>query len=665
MDNLIFNPGFYTKVRLNQSGDIIDASQLEKDDLPTHIHDLKDITGDLKGKIVEVLSTFFANTEDSAVEFSFDPLTATVSADIKIDDDTVYKNEFGQLEASRGEIKDDIIETPSATHTISLNDVKREVYEVLSKAFTNNGAVIFDWDAKTGTFDTDVKFDGITISKNLEGELQSMVGEEGSISANLDCATHTHTVAQIKDFEQGVKELLEKYGNLGIDTDTLKNFIDNKTIIFNEYGQLTSVSTVVGKHTHVLKDITDYKEPDPAAKQKMIELGSAAVYDSGVLDFTELNIGYSILALSQYLKDVVNKNITSLNTKIKQLSADVNNGNSSLFIPHRSSLKNILYDKNNSCYREVYYAQTLQLTLDFLPKTEGTIELYINNALRESVDVSQLYATGISAGIFKVESSYYKNFNLVKVLKIDVREFIQKEGLYTFKLKYVTDTAEDNSSLLSVYVSPYKALSYAIESVTKTHTILTTKYYPPIQMYKYKISINNYRNYRFINDTAGFRDGILFGYTDDTQLDLSVPNLFEETKLSVDFPYEQEESTSTLYSYITDIVNAVVVNDVLTPINGASYTVVFTIPHTEQYNALKIWGISWPGCSIYKTKQNTATDVKPAVWPNTSGYIRIDNSCKLLWLAGYDKGTENINLMIEGLAQINLKDITIEPCIIN
>lgn len=103
MSNLIFTPGFYTKVRLDDEGHIVEAENLEKEDLPLHQHSVNEINKtELKDTIAEILATFFANTNDTSVRFVYDSRTKTVSADVDIDDESITKNEYGQLIAVGG-----------------------------------------------------------------------------------------------------------------------------------------------------------------------------------------------------------------------------------------------------------------------------------------------------------------------------------------------------------------------------------------------------------------------------------------------------------------------------------------------------------------------------------------------------------------------------------
>ena len=102
-ESLIFEPGFYTKVRLDDEGRIVDAMDLEEDDLPKHKHNIEDIREGLTNEILEVISKLFINSGSTAVKFTYDPKIKKVFADVNIDEDTIIKNEYGQLESTATE----------------------------------------------------------------------------------------------------------------------------------------------------------------------------------------------------------------------------------------------------------------------------------------------------------------------------------------------------------------------------------------------------------------------------------------------------------------------------------------------------------------------------------------------------------------------------------
>lgn len=380
--SLIFSPGYYTKIRLDDEGKIQDASQIDQTDLPKHSHSASDIDDvSLENKITQILSTFFVNNTNNAVNFTFDSNTKTISADINIDDVTISKNEYGELFVtnnrfapgcnSQSSDSDLDIDWPypnyssnsdssssndsNNTSTINIEDlldkintnlrtfrnkIPKIVKNSLADLFVNNidSAVIFNWDDNTKTYSADLRYDEFTINKNEYGQLYAAFGgsykpgssssQSSSSSENtypnfpinvdkLNCANHSHKAAQIEDFEDAVKDIFDEYSkNLNID---LENLIDGVTIKINEYGQLVAVKTATEKHKHILADITDYNPPVPAVKQMMSELDDDASLEDGIVDFSKLNVGYSILALSKCLQDVV-ENIKDLSKKLDNVT---------------------------------------------------------------------------------------------------------------------------------------------------------------------------------------------------------------------------------------------------------------------------------------------------------------------------------------------------------
>lgn len=94
----------------------VDGDQLFPPEEHTHaaveIPDLKDAVRQALAHTPSGLDPFFSNTARSnAVVFNYDLATATVSADVKVDNSTIVKNKYGQLVAITSEVK-------AHTHTV-------------------------------------------------------------------------------------------------------------------------------------------------------------------------------------------------------------------------------------------------------------------------------------------------------------------------------------------------------------------------------------------------------------------------------------------------------------------------------------------------------------------------------------------------------------------
>lgn len=667
---LVFIPGFYTKIRIDDEGHIVDAGELEASDLPKHSHKISEIvdaSDEIRNQVVDVLSTFFANSGDTAVKFTYDKNTKTISADVDIDDESIKKNEFGQLTStggSGGGASSSELEKLSS----KLESLENRIPDILNKllattfANTESTAIDFIWDNKTGTLSADVNIDGVSIKKDEFGNLVAVGSGEGDGSSG-NCATHTHTSSQIEDFEEAVVNIFNDYSkNINID---FRNYIDGTTIKINEYGQLTAVRTALEKHTHKLADIIDYQAAEVAAKQMLADLGEDVNLADGVLDFTNLNIGYSILALNKYLQDVVIKNIANLTRKINALSIARDNNGQAILSIHNDAIKNTLYDKQDRVLREVYYADSVYLTLDYLPYDSGTIELRKDSVVVDSQNIQVLNATGQTAGRFTVERAYTKNAYVARILKIDVRDLLLNEDSDSFQVAFITDTGTDYTNVVTFYSTPNRYLSYKFEDISNKHTVAGVEYYDYPKQLRYRISINEYERYRFINTASGFVNGEFTGIADQSK-DLQIEDLFETTSIKLKFLLEEENSTSPLRD-ILSVRNGEVLNDSIVTALAYSpdpYTATFRVPNSELFNSLKI-DITDPNFNITDATIEKGETIVSGTQLSTdtgTGLIKLSNTSYILTLGRvYDSGKDLIKFVIKTNKPLNLHKIHFTP----
>lgn len=186
------DPGYYTKVRLDNQGNIIDAEDLTEDDLPDHHHDAHNIVG-IDKIIAAQFSKSIANNMQNAVEFKYDKKTEGLSADVRIDDYTIVKNEMGELCVSPdllsnlgGEIGDGTQNgCANHEHEISqINGFNDAVIEVMQRSglLDLNGHNLED------------VIDGTTIIINSNGQLAAVGG--GS-----KFKEHQHEIKDIVDLD--------------------------------------------------------------------------------------------------------------------------------------------------------------------------------------------------------------------------------------------------------------------------------------------------------------------------------------------------------------------------------------------------------------------------------------------------------------------------------
>ncbi len=665
---LMFEPGFYTKIRIDDEGRIVDVDQLSEIDIPRHSHKIIDLDQvELSEKIADVLSNFFVNNNDNVVKFNYDRLTKTITADVETDDETLVKNEYGQLisvgsKPGNNNNSSQVDETFIKDQLKLLQDnIPNLVLDTFTKTFVNNieSAVTFKYDKNTNTITADLRHDGTSISKNEHGEIFATGKAPGD---GGHCASHTHIAEQIEDFEEAVKKLFDKYRqNIQFD---LSQYIDNTTIKINKYGQLVAVRTALDKHTHVLADIVDYQKPPAAATQAVSDLGTDVTYNDGVINFEKLNIGYSLLALSKYLKDVVNKNISKLDQQLNILATKTDNTGVTLLTVDSKSIQNNLYDLKSNLIRPVYYSPTVQLTLDFLPYSHGTIQLLHNDVVVSEAQCDQLNQLSTTVGRFLVTKVYQKGQFTARILTINVQDLLVGEERQHFQVLFTVDGVKDYTNVVTFYSTPKKNLEYTIQDVTDSHIILGRKFYNYPKNYKYLIQIKNYPSSRFINPVAGFDVyGKLIGQASNQTQVVNIPDLFTTSTKTVTFDYIEEHSDWPLLNDIVLLMDGAIVNNALF-LDGPEVSCKIRINNSSQYNSLQIDGELSDSCILELEKNGNSCDSQSKAdrRTNTPGLIPINDTRRILTFGRlYDSGTKDMILKIRTKQSIKLDQLTFTP----
>lgn len=186
------DPGYYTKVRLDNAGNIVDGDSLEYDDLPKELKDkVEQFTDDvLEEKICIVLSTIFQNSVLNPIKFKWDKNTKKLSADIKVDEETIKINSFGELYAegvsSSSSSSDDNSQCAIHQHTSSqIADFESAVQNIINSYSLMNSL--------KNSLNSLV--DGETIILNKNGQLASIA---------TAVQAHSHTMDDISDLNQNI-----------------------------------------------------------------------------------------------------------------------------------------------------------------------------------------------------------------------------------------------------------------------------------------------------------------------------------------------------------------------------------------------------------------------------------------------------------------------------
>ena len=88
------DPGFYTKVRLDNAGNIVAATDIEYDDLPQEVLDkFEQITDENLNKLIaNQLSSIFKNNTLNPIQLKYDEKTGKIGAELKVDEETIGVN---------------------------------------------------------------------------------------------------------------------------------------------------------------------------------------------------------------------------------------------------------------------------------------------------------------------------------------------------------------------------------------------------------------------------------------------------------------------------------------------------------------------------------------------------------------------------------------------
>lgn len=310
---VLFNPdahtnvpsaGYYTKVRLDNSGNIVAASDIEYDDLPIKAKEKFNQISDehLNNLISKQLETAFTNSALNPIQFSYDEKTGKISAKLSIDEETVNVNELGQL-YSNG-LASSTIEIDTSSIEKRLTELEKTVVQIrpiagngINIAIQNGGSVISaNIDENSLTFNSDGQ-----LCVNPDALSEYLNGGEGG-----ECANHQHTPEQIQGLAQYVTNIINNSSITNVLKSNLQNLVDETTITINENGQLEAIATHVQKHQHTMSDITDLNQDIAnvwATNQRLHADNENQNFNKGAVVMSSLTIGEVLIAFNELLKE--------------------------------------------------------------------------------------------------------------------------------------------------------------------------------------------------------------------------------------------------------------------------------------------------------------------------------------------------------------------------
>ena len=304
------DPGFYTKVRLDNAGNIVTATDIEYDDLPQEVFDkFEQITDENLNKLIaNQLSSIFKNNTLNPIQLKYDAKTGKIGAELKVDEETIGVNELGQLcviggaEGSSVSVEFDTTELNELKQKVST--LENEVARItpiegngISLSFKKGGVVYsIDIDENSLGFDANGKL-------CVNPDILSDYLNEGS---GGQCANHEHTASQIEGLEDFIKEIINNTSIYNTLVKNISNLVDEETIIINEDGRLEAIATHVQKHQHTMEDITDLN-PDIAdtwaSNQRLHKGNDNQDFNKGAILMSSLTIGEVLIAFNELLKE--------------------------------------------------------------------------------------------------------------------------------------------------------------------------------------------------------------------------------------------------------------------------------------------------------------------------------------------------------------------------
>lgn len=397
---VVFNPdshsnvpdaGYYTKIRLDNAGNIVAGADLSIDDLPPEVSEkFQAITDENLNRLIGAqLSQIFTNNTLNPIQFKYDAKTGKISASLKLDESTININEFGQLYVVAG--------SGGSGGTVTIDT---EALEALKKKVAQIEEQIIQITPVQGKgIKLSVQKGGTVFSVNID-ENSLAFDANGKLCVNPDilkdyinsggggnCANHTHTPDQIHGLEEFIKKVVNNTSIYNTLIKNLQNIVDQETIIVNKNGKLEAIATHVQKHKHVMNDISNLNQEIAnvwATNQRLHKGNNNQDFDKGAVIMSSLTVGEVLIAFNQLLKEY-KQSLTQLSGQIGTVK------------PTEPGLIDLATFFNMAAIKKVLDVETvgpveasakLQVGTDDIIYFSGSyLSCYIDGVLKETIEV--------------------------------------------------------------------------------------------------------------------------------------------------------------------------------------------------------------------------------------------------------------------------------------
>ena len=276
-------PGYYTKVRLDNAGNIIDAGDLEYDDLPKEATDKFNLLSDdnIKKNVIEIFKTIFQNDVLNPVQFEYDSNTGKISAQLKLDEETIGVNEFGQLKAM-GVASDGEGGSGCANHEHDVSDISG-LPEYINNYISNVNILTQLQDNLSNLVD------GVTIQINSSGQLTAIASAVGK---------HHHTMSDITDLDPAKADVWASQQYLHAKNNN-EDFNDGAVVMGNlTIGEiLISFNQLLKKQADkIFQTANSIGKIEPVEPNNIFEAGIEAVYTTAT-ELYDIETGKTVKCL--------------------------------------------------------------------------------------------------------------------------------------------------------------------------------------------------------------------------------------------------------------------------------------------------------------------------------------------------------------------------------